>query len=169
MIAVGIWRLIERDYIAGRNSPRLLESSTAPSSNAASSSRSDSRRQPTTHKGDRLVAVCSNTRRLHCDAASGYSPWLRSAGLPLAGPRGHKDTRSPTNPLVSQPWKEDPRRNIGINLEASDLTLGFSVQCKHTSAVESVSTGSPFCSAGLYRHCFAACSADSKRSQSFLC
>jgi len=42
---------------------------------------------------------------------------------PLPGSRGFKDSRSPNDPNVLAPWNEDPNRNIGIDLGASDLCV----------------------------------------------
>ncbi len=41
--------------------------------------------------------------------------------VPLPGSRGFKDSKSPLDPLVLAPWDQDPSRNIGIDLGASDL------------------------------------------------
>src|SRR5437899_579359 len=43
--------------------------------------------------------------------------------IPLPGSQGFKDSRSPDDPNVVAPWNEDPNRNIGINLGASDLCV----------------------------------------------
>jgi hypothetical protein len=42
---------------------------------------------------------------------------------PLPGSQGFKDSKSPADPLVLSPWSEDPNRNIGIDLGASDLCV----------------------------------------------
>jgi hypothetical protein len=42
---------------------------------------------------------------------------------PLPGSQGFKDSRSPNDPNVLLPWKEDKNRNIGIDLGASDLCV----------------------------------------------
>jgi hypothetical protein len=42
---------------------------------------------------------------------------------PLAGSAGFKDSKNPNDPLVLTPWNEDPTRNIGIDLGASDLCV----------------------------------------------
>ena len=71
----------------------------------------------------RTRAGCIATRLL--DIPLGSEAQGSACRSPWAQGREESD-----DPLVSEPWREDPRRNIGINLEASDLTLGFSVQCK---------------------------------------
>jgi Bifunctional DNA primase/polymerase, N-terminal/AAA domain len=43
--------------------------------------------------------------------------------LPLPGTHGFKDSKPPTDSLVLMPWNEDPSRNVGINLGASDLCV----------------------------------------------
>jgi hypothetical protein len=43
--------------------------------------------------------------------------------VPLPGTRGFKDSKSPTDPLVLIPWREDATRNIGIDLGASGLSV----------------------------------------------
>jgi hypothetical protein len=42
---------------------------------------------------------------------------------PLPGSAGFKDSKSPSDPQVLSPWNEDPTRNIGIDLGASDLSV----------------------------------------------
>src|SRR5579863_9503987 len=39
----------------------------------------------------------------------------------LPGSHGFKDSKAPSDPRVLAPWNEDPDRNIGIDLGASDL------------------------------------------------
>jgi bifunctional DNA primase/polymerase-like protein len=41
----------------------------------------------------------------------------------LPGSHGFKDSKSPSDPLVLDPWNQDPNRNIGIDLGASDLCV----------------------------------------------
>lgn len=41
----------------------------------------------------------------------------------LPGSHGFKDSKSPSDPLVLEPWNRDPNRNIGIDLGASDLCV----------------------------------------------
>ena len=43
--------------------------------------------------------------------------------IPLPGSNGFKDSKSPADPDVLTPWNEDPNRNIGIDLGASDLCV----------------------------------------------
>lgn len=43
--------------------------------------------------------------------------------IPLPGSQGFKDSKSPSDPAVLAPWNEDPTRNIGIDLGASDLCV----------------------------------------------
>jgi Bifunctional DNA primase/polymerase, N-terminal/AAA domain len=42
---------------------------------------------------------------------------------PLPGSQGFKDSKAPNDPQVLLPWNEDPTRNIGIDLGASDLCV----------------------------------------------
>jgi hypothetical protein len=41
----------------------------------------------------------------------------------LPGSHGFKDSKSPSDPLVLEPWNQDPNRNIGIDLGASGLCV----------------------------------------------
>ncbi len=41
----------------------------------------------------------------------------------LPGSHGFKDSKSPLDPDALAPWKEDPNRNVGIDLGASDLCV----------------------------------------------
>jgi bifunctional DNA primase/polymerase-like protein len=41
----------------------------------------------------------------------------------LPGSHGFKDSKSPSDPSVLSPWDQDPNRNIGIDLGASDLCV----------------------------------------------
>src|SRR6267143_1767372 len=41
----------------------------------------------------------------------------------IPGSHGFKDSRSPDDALVLNPWNHDPNRNIGIDLGASDLCV----------------------------------------------
>jgi hypothetical protein len=41
----------------------------------------------------------------------------------LPGSHGFKDSKAPSDPLVLEPWNQDPDRNIGIDLGASDLCV----------------------------------------------
>jgi len=43
--------------------------------------------------------------------------------ITLQGSHGFKDSKSPSDPLVLSPWEQDPNRNIGIDLGASDLCV----------------------------------------------
>jgi hypothetical protein len=43
--------------------------------------------------------------------------------IPLPGSQGFKDSKSPSDPGVLEPWNQDPNRNIGIDLGASDLCV----------------------------------------------
>lgn len=43
--------------------------------------------------------------------------------IPVPGSQGFKDSKGPLDPLALGPWNEDPNRNIGINLGASDLCV----------------------------------------------
>jgi hypothetical protein len=43
--------------------------------------------------------------------------------VPLPGSNGFKDSKSQSDPLVLAPWEQDPSRNIGIDLGASDLCV----------------------------------------------
>jgi hypothetical protein len=42
---------------------------------------------------------------------------------PLPGSAGFKDSKAPSDPQALSPWNEDPTRNIGIDLGASDLCV----------------------------------------------
>src|SRR5579862_7955370 len=42
---------------------------------------------------------------------------------PLPGSQGFKNSRSPNDSNVLAPWNDDPNRNIGIDLGASDLCV----------------------------------------------
>jgi hypothetical protein len=42
---------------------------------------------------------------------------------PLIGSSGFKDSKAPSDATVLVPWNQDPSRNIGINLGASDLCV----------------------------------------------
>ena len=42
---------------------------------------------------------------------------------PLPGSQGFKDSKPPSDPDVLTPWNQDPNRNIGIDLGASDLCV----------------------------------------------
>jgi bifunctional DNA primase/polymerase-like protein len=42
---------------------------------------------------------------------------------PLIGSSGFKDSRAPSDATVLVPWNQDPSRNIGIDLGASDLCV----------------------------------------------
>ena len=50
-------------------------------------------------------------------------PLTPHAKHPLPGSQGFKDSKSPQDTLVLAPWKQDPTRNIGIDLGASDLCI----------------------------------------------
>lgn len=41
----------------------------------------------------------------------------------ISGSHGFKDSKAPSDPLVLAPWIQDPNRNIGIDLGASDLCV----------------------------------------------
>ena len=41
----------------------------------------------------------------------------------LPGSHGFKDSKAPMDPLALSPWEQDPNRNIGIDLGASDLCV----------------------------------------------
>jgi len=41
----------------------------------------------------------------------------------LPGSHGFKDSKAPSDPLALSPWEQDPNRNIGIDLGASDLCV----------------------------------------------
>src|SRR6266404_2468423 len=41
----------------------------------------------------------------------------------LPGSHGFKDSKAPSDPLTLSPWEQDPNRNIGIDLGASDLCV----------------------------------------------
>jgi hypothetical protein len=43
--------------------------------------------------------------------------------IPLPGSQGFKDSKAPSDPLALTPWNQDPNRNIGIDLGASDLCV----------------------------------------------
>jgi hypothetical protein len=43
--------------------------------------------------------------------------------IPLPGSQGFKDSKAPSDPLALSPWQQDPNRNIGIDLGASDLCV----------------------------------------------
>ncbi len=43
--------------------------------------------------------------------------------VPIPGSAGFKDSKRPDDPSVLAPWNEEPTRNIGINLGASDLCV----------------------------------------------
>jgi len=42
---------------------------------------------------------------------------------PIPGSQGFKDSKAPSDPLALSPWEQDPNRNIGIDLGASDLCV----------------------------------------------
>jgi AAA domain/Bifunctional DNA primase/polymerase, N-terminal len=50
-------------------------------------------------------------------------PLAPNSKVTLPGSHGFKDSKPPTDPLVLVPWNEDPTRNIGIDLGASDLCV----------------------------------------------
>src|ERR1700738_4780989 len=50
-------------------------------------------------------------------------PLTPKAKVTLPGSHGFKDPKTPSDPLVLVPWNQDPSRNIGINLGASDLCV----------------------------------------------
>ncbi len=41
----------------------------------------------------------------------------------LPGSHGFKDSKAPSDPLALSPWEQDPNRNIGLDLGASDLCV----------------------------------------------
>src|SRR6266404_2607284 len=43
--------------------------------------------------------------------------------IPLPASRGFKDSKGPEDPLVLAAWNQDPNRNIGVDLGASDLCV----------------------------------------------
>jgi hypothetical protein len=43
--------------------------------------------------------------------------------IPLPGSQGFKDSKTPSDLLALSPWNQDPNRNIGIDLGASDLCV----------------------------------------------
>jgi hypothetical protein len=43
--------------------------------------------------------------------------------IPLPGTQGFKDSKAPSDPSALSPWEQDPNRNIGIDLGASDLCV----------------------------------------------
>jgi hypothetical protein len=50
-------------------------------------------------------------------------PLTPKAKVTLPGSHGFKDSKPPSDPLVLVPWNQDPSRNIGIDLGASDLCV----------------------------------------------
>ena len=50
-------------------------------------------------------------------------PLAPKAKVTLPGSHGFKDSKPPSDPLVLVPWNQDPSRNIGIDLGASDLCV----------------------------------------------
>ncbi len=50
-------------------------------------------------------------------------PLTPKAKVPLPGSQGFRDSKPPSDPLVLVPWDQDPSRNIGIDLGASDLCV----------------------------------------------
>ena len=50
-------------------------------------------------------------------------PLLPQGKIPLPGSNGFKDSKSPSDPQVLNPWIQDPSLNIGIDLGASDLCV----------------------------------------------
>jgi len=50
-------------------------------------------------------------------------PLIPKEKKPLPGSHGFEDSKAPSDPLALSPWEQDPNRNIGIDLGASDLCV----------------------------------------------
>jgi hypothetical protein len=50
-------------------------------------------------------------------------PLTPKAKVTLPGSHGFKDSKPPSDPFALEPWNQDPSRNIGIDLGASDLCV----------------------------------------------
>ncbi len=50
-------------------------------------------------------------------------PLAVKSKIPPQGSHGFEDSKAPSDPFVLEPWNQDPNRNIGIDLGASDLCV----------------------------------------------